>query len=210
MKLYYAGPQHLAGPVIEGAPNPSKVETPIRVLFGNVAGSRQSTEAVLERCVRHHLRSGNPIMFSNPARPLAAYQARLGRRREPDPAQVNAILQQCASELVAFMRITAHPTYSGSAALFVRDPALLLGLGSLSYSVIPSLGAYLGYASALGVACYVACDEVNTLPNILRNALERARAVVREASGNDPSDEQAKTENPEIVREPAIYERRPA
>jgi hypothetical protein len=123
---------------------------------------------------------------------------------------VDAILQQCASELVAFMRLTAHPTYAGSAALFVRDPALLLGLGSLSYSVIPSLGAYLGYASALGVACYVACDEVNTLPNILRNALERARTVVREPSGNDSSDEPSITVDPPIFREASIYERRPA
>lgn len=149
-------------------------------------------------------------MLSNPARPLAAYQARLGRRKEPNPEQINAILQQCASELVTFMRLTAHPAYSGGAALFVRDPALLLGLGSLSYSVVPSLGAYLGYASALGVACYVACDEINTLPNILRNALERARAVVRDAAGSEVSDKRLGARAPEMPPKPALYERRPA
>lgn len=210
MNLYYAGPEHLAGPVIEDTPNQSGLETPMRVLFGNVAGSHQTTDALLERCVRHHLRSDNPIMLSNPARPLAAYQARLKRRHDPDPNEVSAILQQCASELVAFMRLTAHPTYSGGAALFVRDPALLLGLGSLSYSVIPSLGPYLGYASALGVACYVACEEVTTLPQILRNALERARAVVREAATHDASEGLANSGELEIPARTSVYEQRPA
>ena len=214
MKLYYAGPEHLAGPVIEDGQGPSVAEAPVTVLFadfdGPQVGSQKTAESVLERCVRHHLRADTPILFSNPARPLAAYQARLGRRREPDPAQVNAILQQCASELVAFMRLTAHPTYSGGAALFVREPALLLGLGSLSYSVIPSLGAYLGYASALGVACYVACEELNTLPRILSNALERARAVVQEVSGHDAPQRIANMRDLELSRASSVYEREPA
>ena len=209
MNLYYAGPQSLAGPVIEDINIPHNVEAPIRVLFGNATEPRQTTEALLERCVRHHLRFDTPILLSNPARPLAAYQARLGGGRDPEPAHVNSILQYCAAELAAFMRLTAHPGYSGGAALFVRDPALLLGMG-LGYAVATSLSSYLGYATALGVACYVACDDLLTLPRSLRTALDCARTVVRNSEDKDRAGDLVMLEAPQVYPTFASLERRPA
>lgn len=172
MDLYYAGPAEIAGPILDRVGRGENL--PDRLLFDE---PDLTAETIMWSCARHHLLEGATVLFCNPRWRLARQMA----PSEADPVpQIGLSLTDLAAEVFDFVSAATHPSHMAPSALFLNDLPLLLGAEDWRRSLARSLAAYIGYARAVGAACYVTYEYPETLGADLRRALESfATAMVR-------------------------------
>ena len=174
MNLYYAGPAEITGPILDRVGGGENL--PDWLLFEE---PELRAESIMWNCPRHHLLEGASVLFCNPRRRLAALRNRLDQAMAPVP-QIGLSLEDLAAEVFDFVSAATHPSHKASSALFLNDLPLLLGAKDRRRSLACSLATYIGYAQAVGAACYVTCKYPETLGAGLRRALESfATATIR-------------------------------
>lgn len=166
MNVYYAGPAHLAGPAM----GPGRAQE--NLARTHTFNPRLTAETLMWSSARYHLLQGATVLFCSPRRVIAAVGSH-------PFGLVASALGDLASEVFEFMQAATRPSNRMPSALFINDLGLLLGAEDGARSLACSLEAYIRYAPAAGSACYLSCEDPETLSGGLRRALASHATSVR-------------------------------